>query len=124
MKRIFILTLCIIMIFLCGCKRVIMRPQDELTLSSWQYSGKNGMSAKLEFHDEKARLDICSSSYDEAHTVEGTYSVDSENLYITDTSKYKTYTFSYEAYANRVYLSYMGNRVKFERINPAAQNSG
>ncbi len=118
MKRIFILIFCIIMIFCTtACTRVIVSSADELCMNSWEYRSENGMNASLEFSGEKAKLIVESASSDEAHTVEGTYSVDSENLYITDTSKYKTYTFSYEVYADRVYLTYMNGRIKFTRID-------
>ncbi len=117
MKRIFIIILCIIMLELTGCSRVAVSSADELCLSSWEYMGKNGMSARLDFVNEKAKLTVSSSSYDEAHTIEGTYSVDSQNLYITDISKYRTYTFAYEVYADRVYLSYRNDTIKFVRVN-------
>lgn len=114
MRRIFILVLCIFMTFCTGCSRIVASSADELTLGTWKHENENKMSASLEFNEEKAKLTITSSG-DEAHTIEGTYSVDSENIYITDTSKCKTYTFSYEVYADRVYLGYMGNTIKFER---------
>ncbi|MDO5124030.1 MAG: hypothetical protein Q4D44_05115 [Eubacteriales bacterium] len=107
----------IICVFLTGCTRVVVTTSDELTMGSWQHISKSGTVANLTFEGESATLEIKPATKDEAVVIRGIYSVDKDNLYITDESKFTTYKFGYDVYNDRVYISYKEDKIRFDRQN-------
>ncbi|MBQ8001369.1 MAG: hypothetical protein IJ298_09295 [Ruminococcus sp.] len=93
--------LCLI---LASCQSVVLTPADELTSRNWQTETASGLRASLAFCEDSASL-VIASSQDEV-TLSGKLSIDSNRFYITSEDMFRTYTFSYQVYANRAEITY------------------
>lgn len=117
MKKILIMLIIGTMLLsLCGCRRTIESSADELTVSSWRCELPSGMTATLSFCDDIATLRIEDTKSGETEVLEGIYAIDSESFYITSLDFCKTYSFDYEVYCNRAYISYNENKIEFLKL--------
>ena len=118
MKRLsFILCIITFSFFLSSCKTVNITSANELTASFWSVNNPNSLSATLDFDIEisKAQL-IITDEKGKSYTINGVYAIDSENLYITSDTLYKTYSFGYKVYKDRLILTYNGFDLTFEAV--------
>ncbi len=116
MKRLsFILCIITFSFFLSSCRTVNITSANELTASFWSVNNPNSMSATLDFDTEisKAQL-IITDEKGKSYSINGVYAIDSENLYITSDTLYKTYSFGYKVYKDRLILTYNGFDITFE----------
>lgn len=115
MKRLsFILCIITFSFFLSSCRTVNITSANELTASFWSVNNPNSLSATLDFDTEisKAQL-IINDEKGKTYTINGVYAIDSENLYITSDTLYKTYSFGYKVYKDRLILTYNGFDLTF-----------
>lgn len=117
MKKILVLFcfVCLVLI-MCGCKNSIITSCDELRSNDWGFEAENGMSAKLEFGTDCAKMSLYPASSDEVYIIEGALSIDPERFYITSTELCRTYEFVYSVFADRVEVRYGENTLTFYKI--------
>lgn len=107
---------CIVVVFafcfmFCACSRVIVTSADELTTRNWQTETPSGVKGELTFQGDNAALKVTSS--EDEISISGHLSVDADRFYITSSDFYRTYTFSYLVFHNRVEVTYEGNTLVF-----------
>ena len=102
-----------------GCRKVVVTSADELTFSNWKVQTKSGMSAILEFSDNQASFKVFDCNGKELSCIQGAFAVDEKNLYITDSELYKTYTFGYTVYGDKIQLEYLDNMLDFYPFSSA-----
>ncbi len=103
----------LLMLCLCGCRRVAVTKADELAMNNWSAQTKSGMRAELEFLEDTANFSVYDSKGKRLSHIEGMFAIDSTNLYITDANLCKTYTFTYKIYGDRAELEYSGYPLTF-----------
>lgn len=111
MKRfILILIAAIVMLAFSACRRVVVTSVDELTSKSWCAETLSGMKAQLIFDENTATLRIIG---EEEISLSGRLSADPERFYITSVDNFKTYTFSYQVFYDKVKVIYNGAELVF-----------
>ena len=88
---------------LCGCRRVIVSPRDELVQFRWAATFENGKSLSLTFGESTAELTIRSD--DGSLTLGGLCAVYDDHFVICDTDTEYLYSFDYTLSGNCVELS-------------------
>lgn len=120
MKKIGALILSTLLFFcLWGCRRVAVSKADELTMKGWTAHTKSGMSAELIFDGDFAKFCVSDSEGKLLSAIQGVYAVDNSKLYITDSHLCKTYTFSYDVFADKAELIYLGEKLTFYPLSVA-----
>lgn len=115
MKR-FWFILCIITFSLTfsACKRVNVTPKDEMIQTCWQVINQSSVKAELEFDIENSQAQLRITDENNKETlIKGTFTADSNKLYIISTDLYKTYAFDYEVFKDRLILTYNNTHLEF-----------
>lgn len=119
MKRLsFILCIITFAFLLSSCKAVNLTYADELLHNNWQVENLSGISAELMFDipSNMAEFTITDQNGEEI-SISGVFAVDKENLRITSDTLYKTYTFGYTVYKDRLILTYNGEELTLNAAN-------
>lgn len=116
MKRLsFILCIITFSFFISSCRTVSVTSANELTSSSWFVKNPNSLCATLGFDTKASEANlIITDEKGNIYSIDGVYAIDSENLYITSDTLYKTYTFGYKVYKDHLVLTYNGFELTFK----------
>ena len=99
-----------------GCgKTAINNEADEIKLYSWVYSGEQGISSTLEFHDDEASLNIVNDS--EKCLIKGLCVFSENKLVIIDTKLQKEFAFEFELYGREIILKYGDKTINLQKVD-------
>lgn len=111
MKRFILFMLALFVLFsFSACRQVVVTSADELTSKCWCAENLSGMNAHLAFDENTATLTITG---EEKFTLQGHLAVDSERFYITSAENFRTYTFSYTVFYDKLKVSYKDSELIF-----------
>ena len=100
---------------LCGCRRVIAGPRDELVQFSWSYENENGSRYSLAFGDDGyANFSVRSDA--EPLTLSGLCTVYDDHFVICDEGTTVLYTFCYTLYGDCVELTYDEGTLTLDKV--------
>ncbi len=116
MKRTIIMLYIITFSFvLCSCESVKLTSADELVGTSWYIKNENSICAELFFDTTENKATMIITDQNEEKTyINGVYAIDKEKLYITSDTLFKTYSFDYWVFKDKLILSYKGEKLAFE----------
>lgn len=101
---------------LCGCRRVIETPRDELVQFSWYTEEENGNILSLSFSGEGA-ADLTIEGGAEPLTLSGLCAVYDDHFVICDTRTEYLYTFSYVLHGDCIDLTFDEGTVTLDKVN-------
>lgn len=111
MKRfILIIISALVSLSFSACRKVIVTSADELTSKCWCAENLSGMNAHLLFEENTVTLTITG---EEEVALSGHLSVDSERFYITSAKDFRTYTFSYKVFYDKLKVAYNDSELIF-----------
>lgn len=99
---------------LCGCRRVIESPRDELVQFEWSAQQENGNVLSLSFHDDGAARFTAENS-DYTLSLSGLCTVYDDHFVICDTATDSLYSFGYTLHGDCVELSFDGGTVSLDK---------
>ena len=116
-KSSFLLILTItLLLTLQGCgKTAINNEADEIKLYSWVYSGEQGISSTLEFHDDEASLTIVNDS--EKCLIKGLCVFGENRFVIIDTELQKEFAFEFELSGREISLKHGGETINLQKVD-------
>lgn len=108
-----LIVICCITMMLCGCRRTVDSPADEIVLYEWRSELDNGNTVSLSFSDDRAAVTAVNDSF--KLSVSGYCAVYDDRFIISDTRTKDNYTFYYRLYGDRVELTYDGGTISVDK---------
>ena len=116
--KLFNLTLFLLalMMILCGCRRVIESPRDELVQFRWSAKNENGDTLSLTFGDDGSASFSVRNDADEL-VLNGLCAVYDDHFVICDDRTDSLYSFGYMLHGDCVDLTYDDGSLTLDKVN-------
>lgn len=108
------LCMCIVCLTISGCtSREITTQADEITISTWEYTGSNGAYACIEFIDNNACITLSSSK--NTCIIQGICVFNDEYFTVCDNSMQRSFVFGYDFSGSTLGVTYNGHKADFNK---------